>query len=138
MKKSVADKMGIKPGMRTRFVNATDEVIKAINPPELEIKKSLQGKFEYIHLFVIQQSDMHKQFPLMKNHLQENGVLWVSWPKSGQQQTDLTLPIVIKIGYDNGLVESKCISVNTIWSALKFTFPKKGKVYNNSFGKLKN
>jgi hypothetical protein len=45
------------------------------------------------------------------------------------------LPLVIKTGYD-GLVESKCVSVDSTWSALKFTWPKKGKVYNNSYGQL--
>jgi hypothetical protein len=34
------------------------------------------------------------------------------------------------------LVESKTISVNDTWSAIKFTHPKKGKVYKNSYGKL--
>ncbi|RYY21920.1 MAG: hypothetical protein EOO04_17135 [Chitinophagaceae bacterium] len=137
MKKLVYEKMGIKPGMRTHFVNATEAAIEAIDLPELDIRKSLKGKFEYIHLFVTRQSQMHRGFPVMKKHLQEDGVLWVSWPKAGQQDTDLTLPAVIKIGYDFGLVESKCISIDSIWSALKFTFPRQGKVYNNSYGKLK-
>jgi hypothetical protein len=64
-------------------------------------------------------------------------MLWVSWPKSGQEQTDLKLTNVIRLGYDYGLVESKSISLDKLWSALKFTHPKKGKIYNNSYGKLK-
>lgn len=63
-------------------------------------------------------------------------MLWVSWPKARQEDTDLTLPIVIKLGYEYGLVESTCLSINSIWSALKFTYPKAGKIYNNSYGKL--
>lgn len=65
-------------------------------------------------------------------------MLWVSWPKGGQLETDLTLPKVIKIGYEFGLVERTCLSINEIWSALKFTHPKKGKKYNNSHAKLKS
>ena len=64
-------------------------------------------------------------------------MLWISWPKSKQLDTDLTITIVIKIGYDYGLVESKALSINTIWSGLKFTHPKEGVTYRNSFGKLK-
>jgi hypothetical protein len=44
---------------------------------------------------------------------------------------------VIRIGYDHGLVESKGIRVDETWAALKFTHPKTGKVYRNSYGKLK-
>jgi hypothetical protein len=64
-------------------------------------------------------------------------MLWVSWPKGGKLGTDLNIKIVIKLGYDFGLVESTCLSINETWSGLKFTPPKKGKVYNNSYGQLK-
>ena len=65
-------------------------------------------------------------------------MLWVSWPKGGQLDSNLSLPKVIKIGYKFGLVESTCLRVNSIWSALKFTHPKKGKTYHNSHAKLKS
>lgn len=63
-------------------------------------------------------------------------MLWVSWPKNMKLGTDLTLPKVIEIGYGYGLVESKCLSVDATWSALKFTHPKEGKAYNDSYGRL--
>jgi hypothetical protein len=50
--------------------------------------------------------------------------------------TDLALPKVIEIGYNHGLVESKTLSVDDTWSAMKFMYPKKGKAYNNSYGQL--
>ena len=64
-------------------------------------------------------------------------MLWVSWPKDGKLGTDLNIKTVIKLGYDYGLVESTCLRIDAIWSGLKFTHPKKGKVYHNSYGKLK-
>jgi hypothetical protein len=63
-------------------------------------------------------------------------MLWVSWPKGAKLGTDLNIKIVIKLGYEFGLVESTCLSVNNTWSGLKFTHPKKGKIYKNSYGKL--
>ena len=50
--------------------------------------------------------------------------------------TDLVLPEVIRIGYRHGLVESKTLSVDATWSAIKFTHPVAGKVYKNSYGQL--
>ncbi|USY22641.1 hypothetical protein NE857_14135 [Nocardiopsis exhalans] len=43
---------------------------------------------------------------------------------------------VIAIGYDLGMVESICLRVDAIWAGLKFTHPKPGKIYRNSYGTL--
>lgn len=133
----VAKKLGIKEGTRAFFVNAPVEAVEAIDPPPLELAEALDGDFDYIHLFVKTQEAFNDIFPRLKAHLKPKGMLWVSWPKGGKLNTDLSLPIVIGLGYNHGLVESKSISINAIWSALKFTHPKEGKVYNNSYGQLK-
>ena len=62
----------------------------------------------------------------------------MSWPKNGKLETDLKLTTVIRLGYDHVLVESKTISIDGTWSAIKFTHPKHGKVYANSYGQLKS
>lgn len=137
MTKSVSVKMGIKPGVRAIFINAPVEAIEAIELPSLDLEKNLSGVFDYIHLFASSQTELHETFPPLKAHLKPTGMLWVSWPKAGQQGTDLKLTNVIEICYGYGLVESKNLSINTTWTALKFTHPKEGKIYNNSYGTLK-
>ncbi len=129
--------MGIKQGARALFVNAPADAIDAIDLPKLDIESVLSGEFDYIHVFAITQAELHEQFPKLKKYIKTAGTLWVSWPKSGQKGTDLAITKVIEIGYDYGLVESKALSINSVWSALKFTHPKEGKTYNNSYGKLK-
>lgn len=130
--------MGIKENSRVLFINAPNDAIAAMKFPELNIAKRLTGRFDYIHLFVKNQKDYKDKFPKLKTHLKLGGMLWVSWPKGGQLHTDLSLPKVINTGYRFGLVESTCLSISSIWSALKFTHPKKGKVYNNSYAELKS
>jgi hypothetical protein len=137
MARSVSEKMSLKQGMHAIFVHAPEEAIRDIDPPTLALKSTLTGEFDYIHLFALSQAVFHEYFPKLKQHLKQTGMLWVSWPKARQQGTDLTLTTVIKIGYDYGLVESTSLSINLVWSALKFTHPKKGKTYANSYGKLK-
>jgi hypothetical protein len=134
----VAKKLGLKEGARALYVNASDEVIKDIDPPSLDLATELAGDFDYIHFFVTSQQEFKDQFARLKTHLKSTGSLWVSWPKNGQLDTDLSITIVIKLGYDDGLVESKTISINDTWSAIKFTHPKKGKTYKNSYGTLKS
>jgi hypothetical protein len=129
--------MGVKENSRAVFVNAQKEALENINLPTLKIQEKMEEELDYIHLFVIRQTEFITYFPKLKQHLKLNGMLWVSWPKGGKLGTDLNIKSVIKLGYDFGLVESTCLSINDIWSGLKFTHPKKGKVYNNSYGKLK-
>jgi len=136
--KTVVQKMGIKQGAKAYFKNAPADALASINLPDVNIKQRLAREFDYIHLFVKQQTEQQDIFPLLKKHLKLNGMLWVSWPKGGQLDTDLSLPKVISIGYEFGLVESTCLSVNAVWSAIKFTHPKKGKEYNNSHAALKS
>ncbi|RZL49050.1 MAG: hypothetical protein EOP00_07755 [Pedobacter sp.] len=138
MEKSVSQKLGIKPNMRTFLFNAPESFAEEIALPNVDLQLKLTGRFDYIHFFVVKQKEFHEKFEALKTHLKPEGVLWVSWPKAGQKETDLNIKIVIKMGYDFGLVESKAIRINSIWSALKFTHPKEGKAYHNSYGKLTN
>jgi hypothetical protein len=130
-------KLGIKEGMRTIFVNAPSDVIEAMGSPGLNVASKLTRHFDYIHFFTKSQSELEDNFSRLKDHLKPNGMLWISWPKNRQLDTDLTMTKIIKIGYDHGLVESKTVSVDSTWSGIKFTVPVKGKVYNNTYGQLK-
>lgn len=138
MQRTAAQKMGIRRGMRAYLANAPDTALRAIELPPLDVSDRLRGAFSYIHLFALTQAEMIDTFPQLKMHLGEAGMIWVSWPKGRGLGTDLTLQHVIRIGYDHGLVESTTLSVNNTWSAMKFTHPKPGKVYQNSYGKLPN
>jgi hypothetical protein len=136
MTRTVAAKMGIKEKSRAIFVNSDKEALDTMMLPKLDISTKLEGEFDYIHLFVKTQSEFIEHFPKLKMVLKPSGTMWVSWPKGGKSGTDLNIKIVIKLGYDFGLVESTCLSINEVWSGLKFTHPKKDKVYNNSYGLL--
>ena len=138
MARTVSGKMGIREGTRAIFVGAPEAALRAIDPPDLDVAPDLAGAFDYIHLFVKSRTDLEATFPKLGEHLEPAGMLWVSWPKNRKLATDLTLPEVIRIGYRHGLVESKCLSVDATWSALKFTHPVKGKAYDNSYGRLRS
>lgn len=135
--KKIHEKIGGKQDMRAIFIKAPVNVIELIDSPRLEVKTRLSGKFDYIHLFVKNEEEFHNQFPKLKSFLDQKGMLWVSWPKNGQEDTDLNIKRVIKLGYDYGLVESKAISIDEVWSGLKFTWPRDKVEYKNSYGKLK-
>jgi hypothetical protein len=130
-------KFGITEGTRAIFLNAPPDVLEAMRAPDLNVASNLSGYFDYIHFFTKSQSELEDTFSRLKDHLKPNGMIWISWPKNRQLGTDLTMTKIIKIGYDHGLVESKCVSVDATWSGIKFTLPIQGKLYNNKYGQLK-
>ena len=134
--RTVAQKMGVKHGSRAHLVGTPAAAFAAMQLPALEQSPEFDGEFDYLHLFTTSRPSLEEAFPTLKRHVKATGMLWVSWPKARKLGTDLSLPVVIKLGYSNGLVESTCLSVDDTWSALKFTHPKKGKNYHNSHGAL--
>jgi hypothetical protein len=130
-------KLALSPERRNILVNAPPTAVATLGMPRDTFLKRLSGKFDYIHLFVTKEDDLHERLPRLKRHLAQAGTLWVSWPKGRKSDSELSLRDVIRLAYDAGLVESKTIAFDETWSAIKLTLPKPGKTYHNSYGRLR-
>jgi hypothetical protein len=135
MAKPLASKLGLLKSKRAILIDAPGEISREL-AAGASFFGSLTGSFDFIHAFFRSQAKLEARFRVLKSHLAPGGALWISWPKGRQLESDLSLPGIIEMGYRHGLVESKTIGVDSTWSAIKFTFPKKGKVYKNSYGRL--
>lgn len=92
-------------------------------PQHVEIRQTLKGELDFIHVFVKERSIFEKEFVRCKKHLKKDGMLWVSWPKkSSGVHTDLDENIIRTIGLEAGLVDVKVCAVDDVWSGLKFVF----------------
>lgn len=136
MTKSIAEKLLIQPDMRAFLKGIPSDIVPDLVASGLKPVAEFRGTFNHIHLFVTSRAQLEHQWPQLKSGLAPDGQIWISWPKAKKFGTDLTLREVIEVGYGFGLVESKCISINDVWSALRFTWPKPGVTYNNSYGTL--
>ena len=80
-----------------------------------------RGTLDFAMLFVRTVSELKKRFPGLRDRLESNGVLWVSWPKkTSGVDTDLSDNVVRMIGLEAGLVDVKVCAVDETWSGLKF------------------
>jgi hypothetical protein len=85
------------------------------------VKPSTRGTLDFAMLFVRRGSELKKWFPRLRDRLESNGALWVSWPKrTSGVETDLSDNVVRAIGLDAGLVDVKVCAVDETWSGLKF------------------
>jgi hypothetical protein len=85
------------------------------------VKPVTRGTLDFALLFVRAQSELRKTFPRLRDRLESNGALWVSWPKkTSGVETDLSENIIREFGLAAGLVDVKVCAVDETWSGLKF------------------
>jgi hypothetical protein len=123
----LAKKLGLKAGFN----------ISLINPPEgyFDLFTDLPGnlilsdnelKKDFIHFFVMDESDYLSKLPLLKSQIKPEGMIWISWPKKASKIiTDITENTIRNYAIQIGLVDIKVCAVNEIWSGLKLVIPVK-------------
>lgn len=95
-------------------------------PEGAVFKPALRSTLDFIHFFVTKQSEFRTNLIRAKEHLQPDGLIWVSWPKkSSSVPSDLDENIIRDFGLRSGLVDVKVCAVDDIWSGLKFVIPVK-------------
>ena len=110
-------KLGIKPGARVQFVNDPPE----FRPLLVDLPQIKKGKpNDYVHLFVRGRSELKKQLAAIKQSLDQDGMIWVSWPKKASGiATDVTEDTVRAHALPLGLVDVKVCAIDETWSGLK-------------------
>jgi len=122
-KKFLIQKLGIREGFKIIILNPPEDYNKTLGklPKDVFVARTLKGPLDFIHFFTTKRSELESKFPILKQELSQDGMLWVSWPKgSSKVGTDLNENVVREIGLKNGIVDVKVIAVDEIWSGLKF------------------
>ena len=119
-------KLGIKQGMRICLMQEPSDYFELIGDlPEGVVRQDLEGSLDFIHYFTMHAGQLAGDFPILKDHLDKKGMLWISWPKGKSKvPTDLNSNVVRQMGLNTGLVDAKVCSVDEVWSALKFVWRK--------------
>jgi hypothetical protein len=114
-------KLGIKPEARTQFFDPPDDFGETLGSLPEGLKHVSRGALDIAIIFVRRRIDLEKRFPLVRDRLEPNGMLWVGWPKkSAGTTTDLTENVVREVGLNAGLVDVKVCAIDDTWSGLKF------------------
>jgi len=114
-------KLGIKPGARLQFVSEPKNFAGLLGELPDGSRIASRGTLDFAILFVKSQSELKKGFARLRDRLESNGMLWVSWPKkTSGVETDLNEGIVRTFGLESGLVDVKVCAIDDTWSGLKF------------------
>jgi hypothetical protein len=123
---SLVKKLGIKPKQRLIIQNAPDgytEQISSVLPADVELftSPSPSGYFDIVIQFVSNRAEVEKDTPIAIELVKPGGRLWLSYPKqSSKVPTDINRDILWKIFPNSDWRPVTQISIDDIWSALRF------------------
>ena len=123
----LAEKLGLKPGMRAWFPNMPDSVRAEIDFASIGLSEQAapSAGIEAAHIFVTRREDLAREVTALRDLLAPSRLIWVSWPKKAAKvETDITENDVREVALPLGLVDIKVCAIDEIWSGLKLVIRK--------------
>ena len=123
---ALAKKMKLKSGLKVAIINAPENYVDTLRH-DTALSPTLNGKFDWIQIFVRNKAEMDGLAPKAAKALKPQAILWISFPKGTSKiQTDLTRDK----GWDSiqklDLKWVHLVSVNDTWSAFALRPYKEG------------
>ena len=121
-------KLGIKEEHNALVLNAPEDYITWLEAPFELPKPNLKEAFDFVHIFADERFLLNKSLKELLPQLQQNGMIWVSWPKKASKvPTDITEDVIREEIFPLGMVDVKVCSVSAIWSGLKVVIRKENR-----------
>ncbi len=115
-------KLRITGGQRLAVLGAPEAYrpVLAELPEGTVLTEALDGESDVIHCFAANSAALSALAPALRAAMGPQTILWVSYPKDGQLQTDLKRDVVWPLLAAHGLRPVAQVSVDGVWSALRF------------------
>jgi hypothetical protein len=120
-------KLGIKPPLTLVALSAPREYRSWLGdlPAGVRIVSTAGTPLRAVHLFVTKRSVLAKKLGTLREHLEQTGFVWVSWPKKASKvETDITEDVIRELALPLGFVDIKVCAVSEVWSGLKLVIRK--------------
>jgi len=117
-------KLGIKLGGKLALFKAPADFEQTLGTLPGGVKTTrlgrAKGPFDVIVAFFEREADYRAQLPKLEALLEQNGGLWIAWPKrTSGVPTDMTEDAVRQHALPRGLVDNKVCAVDATWSSLR-------------------
>lgn len=118
-------KLGLKAGQAALLIGVPQSVpaladFADFSRVELAVPEAV-GRFDYVHIFETRRIALEALAPRLRQLVQPDGMIWISWPKKASKlPTDIAEDVLREVLLPTGLVDVKVCAVDEIWSGLKF------------------
>jgi len=123
----LAKKLGIKEKHRVHVRGAPKGYRTLLEPlpPSVEFTSNLGRSTDVVHIFVTERAALAKALGALRDKLDPQAIVWVSWPKkSANVPTDVTENTIRDLALPLGFVDIKVCAVDDVWSGLKLVVRK--------------
>jgi hypothetical protein len=123
----LAKKLTLKDGMRVWFDAMPDSIRAEIDAFGFALtdQSSPSEPIDAAHIFVTELAALNDKLGILRNQIEVNGQVWVSWPKKASKlETEIAQNDVQTAGLAIGFVDIKKCAVDDDWSGLKFVIRK--------------
>jgi len=119
MTKTLPEKLFLRSNYSVAFLHVPEMLQN-----DLKIKNKtdtdLDNSYNFILAFYNKKGDLENEVTKLKEALEENGLLWIAYPKAKAFETDLNRDILHETAKQFGLDGVSLISLNETWSAMRF------------------
>ena len=118
----LAKKLGIRAGMQVTLRDAPDGYLTWLEPLPADVgfASAYAPGMALVHLFVTERDCLRAELASLRELIDRDGAVWVSWPKkSSKMATTITEDTIRELALPLGFVDIKVCAVNAIWSGLK-------------------
>jgi len=114
----VADKLQLKPNSSVTIVGAPRGL--AIGFADGIKRRRDAARADAVLAFVVSESDLDDVAIPALDAAREDRLAWIAYPKAGQLGTDLSRDRLAIAARDRGVQPVRQVSIDPIWSALRF------------------
>ena len=128
-------KLGLKDGQAAAFValpESLHHLTEAATFRRIETAPDWralpEGARDVIHLFTKEAREVTEALPVLRDLIEPEGMIWVSWPKKASKvPTDVTEDVIRTQALADVLVDVKVCAVDEVWSGLKLVIRKEAR-----------
>ena len=123
----LAKKLGFKAPMTVYTVDAPREYREWLAGIDAGVDFTARAtrRLAAAHVFVTRRADLAKHAAALREKIDPEGFVWISWPKkSAKVATDITEDTIREVALPMGFVDVKVCAVSEVWSGLKLVVRK--------------
>lgn len=119
MTKTLPEKLFLKSDYSVAFLHVP-EILQNDLKTKNKTDTDLNNSYNFILAFYNKKEELENEIINLKESLQENGLLWIAYPKAKALETNLNRDILHEIAKQFGLDGVSLVSLNDTWSAMRF------------------
>jgi len=120
---SLVKKLQLKADQRAVIINPPPDYLDELGslPESVELAEHPEGSFDFVQVFAKDRSELERFLPSALQAVRHDALLWIAYPKGGVKAgTDLNRDILWNLVAEHHFSGVSLISLNEVWSAMRF------------------